>query len=85
MGRINKLSSGFQEIENITDKIDASGAPIWGMSLRAKPLLEADDNLTPVDWFETWKWNQRKQYLHEIDGRDQLKKLSERERPLIMI
>ncbi|MDP0589468.1 MAG: AAA domain-containing protein [Candidatus Endonucleobacter bathymodioli] len=78
LGRINKLSSGFQEIENIADKIDASGAPIWGMSLRAEPLLEADDNLTPVDWFETWKWNQRKQYLHEIDGRDQLKKLSEK-------
>jgi len=76
--RINKLSSHFQEIENITDKISESGAPKWAKSLKTEPLLATDDNLTPVDWFETWKWNQRKQYLHEIDGREQLKKLSEK-------
>ncbi|KAF3978661.1 MAG: AAA family ATPase [Methylococcales symbiont of Iophon sp. n. MRB-2018] len=78
LSRINKLSSHFQEIENITGKISESGAPKWGKSLKTEPLLETDDNLTPVDWFETWKWNQRKQYLHEIDGREQLKKLSEK-------
>ena len=78
LSRINKLSSHFQEIENITSKISESGAPKWGKRLKTEPLLEADDNLPPVDWFETWKWNQRKQYLHEIDGREQLKKLSEK-------
>ena len=78
LSRINELSGDFQEIINITDKIDESGAPIWGASLKAEPLLETDDNLTPVDWFETWKWNQRKQYLHKIDGREQLKQLSEK-------
>jgi len=78
LSRINKLSSDFQEIENITNKISESGASIWGKSLKTEPLLETDDNLTPVDWFETWKWKQRKQYLDEIDGREQLKKLSEK-------
>lgn len=74
--RIIKLSSNLQDIENISDKISESGAPIWGGALKTVPLLGTDDNLTPIDWFETWKWNQRKQYLHEIDGRDELKKLS---------
>ncbi len=78
LSRINKLLSHFQEIENITDKISESGAPKWGKSLKTEPLLATDDNLTPVDWFEAWKWNQRKQYLHEIDGREQLKNLSEK-------
>ena len=78
LSRISKLSSHFQEIESITSKIFESGAPKWGKRLKTEPRLEADDNLTPVDWFETWKWNQRKQYLHEIDGREQLKKLSEK-------
>lgn len=78
LNKINQLSSHFQEIENITSKISESGAPKWAKRLKTKPLLEADDSLTPVDWFETWKWNQRKQYLHEIDGREQLKKLSEK-------
>ncbi|MBF0202763.1 MAG: AAA family ATPase [Desulfamplus sp.] len=74
--RINELSSYLQDIENVSDKVSASGAPIWGNRLKSEPLLGVEDNLTPVDWFETWKWNQCKQYLHEIDGRDQLKKLS---------
>lgn len=78
LSKINKLSSDFREIENIADKISESGAPKWGKSLKTEPLLATDDNLTPIDWFETWKWNQRKQYLHEIDGREQLKKLSEK-------
>jgi len=76
LDRINKLSINLQEIEKITDKITGSGAPIWAASLKTEPLLETDDNLTPVDWFETWKWNQRKQYLKEIDGREQLKQFS---------
>ncbi len=74
--KINELSSCLQDIENISDKISESGAPIWGNALKTEPLLETDDNQTPVDWSETWKWNQRKQYLYEIDGRDELKKLS---------
>lgn len=78
LSRINSLSSSFQEIENIADKISESGAPKWAKSLKTVPLLETDDNLTPYSWFETWKWNQRKQYLHEIDGREQLKRLSEK-------
>jgi len=78
LSRINKLSIAFQELENIADKISESGAPKWAIALKTKPLLATDDKLTPVDWFETWKWNQRKQYLHEIDGREQLKKLSEK-------
>jgi len=76
LGRINELSRYLQDIENISDKVSESGAPIWGNALKTEQLLETDDNLTPVDWFETWRWNQRKQYLHEIDGRDELKKLS---------
>lgn len=74
--RINELSSYFQDVENISDKISESGAPIWGNMLKSEPLIGVEDDLTPDDWLETWKWNQCKQYLHEIDGRDQLKKLS---------
>ena len=78
VNRIERLSSDFQDIENISDKVSESGASIWGNSLKSEPLLGAQDSLTPVDWFETWKWKQRKQYLHEIDGREELKKLSDK-------
>ncbi|MBF0234225.1 MAG: AAA family ATPase [Desulfamplus sp.] len=78
LNRINELSIYFQDIESISDKVSGSGASIWGNRLKSEPLLEQDDPLTPVDWYETWKWKQRKQYLHEIDGREHLKKLSQK-------
>ena len=78
LNRMNKLSEYLQDIENISDKVFESGAPIWGNQLKSKPLLNTHDDLTPVDWFDAWKCKQRKQYLHEIDGREQLKKLTEK-------
>jgi len=78
LNHVNKLSRYLREIEDITDKITESGAPKWGEILKTKMLSATDDSLTPVDWFETWKWNQRKQYLHEIDGREHLKNISEK-------
>ena len=77
LSNLNKLSSCFQEIENIADKIIESGAPIWAKNLKTEPLFEVDDYLTPNDWSKTWRWNQQRQYLHEIDGRERLKQLSE--------
>lgn len=76
LNRINELSGYLYEIESIANKISESGAPDWSRKLKTEPLLVAEDELTPVDWYETWKWKQRKQYLNEIDGRDQLKTLS---------
>lgn len=76
--RINDLQVYLNDIERIAESVSDSGAPIWGGKLKSEPLLEEGDSLTPVDWYETWKWNQRKQYLHEIDGREHLKKLSQK-------
>ncbi len=76
LNRLNRLSSVLHEIEDIAEKISDSGAPIWSEKLKSEPLLTTEDNLTPVDWYKTWQWKQQKQYLHEIDGREQLKKLS---------
>ncbi|SDX43319.1 AAA domain-containing protein [Nitrosomonas oligotropha] len=76
LNRLNELSSFLYEIEVIADKISDSGAPIWSSKLKSEPLLGTDDELTPVDWYDTWQWKRCKQYLHAIDGRDQLKRLS---------
>lgn len=76
--RINDLLAYLNDIERIAESVSDSGAPIWGGKLKSEPLLEGDDSLTPEDWHETWKWNQCKQYLHEIDGREHLKKLSQK-------
>ena len=76
LNRVISLSSDLKNIEYIANKVSESGAPIWGNALKTEPLLEVEDKLTLDDWFKAWMWKQRKQYLHEIDGRDELKKLS---------
>lgn len=78
LNRINGLSNYFHDIENIADRIFESGAPIWSKKLKSEPLLTAEDELTPIGWYETWKWSQCRQYLHEIDGREELKAISMR-------
>jgi len=78
LNRIKELSAYLHDIENIADKIYESGATVWSRSLKTEPLLTTEDDLTPIDWFGTWIWKQRKQYLHEIDGREELKTLSTR-------
>lgn len=75
---INKLSSHFNTIIEVTDKIFDSGASEWSYKLKTEPLLSPEDDLTPVDWNESWQWKRREQYLREIDGREKLKELSER-------
>ena len=73
LNRINRILVDLAVIKGIADKIQASGARIWSEKLKTEPLLTIEDALTPTDWHQTWKW---KQYLHEIDGREQIKRLS---------
>ena len=75
---IKKLSSHFNTITEVADKVFASGASEWANKLKTEPLLIPEDDLTPVDWNESWQWKRREQYLKEIDGREKLKELSER-------
>ncbi len=82
LNKINELLVHLHNIERIAESVSDSGAPIWGEKLKSEPLLEGDDLLTPIDWYETWIWNQRKQYLHEIDGREHLKKISTKRKDL---
>ncbi len=75
LDRVNKLTPILSEVEEIAQKISDSGAPIWAEKLKTE-LLETVDEITPVDWYDSWQWKRREQYLKEIDGREQLKELS---------
>lgn len=76
--RINNLSTYMQEVEDIAGRISDSGAHKWAEKLKTEPLLGTEDELTPVDWYESWQWKRREQYLREIDGREELKGLSDK-------
>lgn len=75
LDRLNNLSTYLYDVEGIAEKITDSVAPKWAEKLKTEPLLATEDKLTPVDWYESWQWKRREQYLREIDGREQLKRL----------
>ena len=76
--RLKAQTSLYEVVIRITHKIAESGAGIWAEQLKTTPLSDGDDTLTPVDWFDSWQWKRQSQYLHDIDGREQLIKLTKR-------
>ncbi|HAR33464.1 MAG TPA: hypothetical protein DCR95_05065 [Desulfobacter sp.] len=83
LNRLNKLSNDISVVERISEKILSSGAPNWAKQLRTEPVSSTEDELTPVDWFASWQWKRRNQYLKEIDGREALKRVSEKRSRLV--
>ena len=75
--RLHDLEPKLITISLIAQKIADSGAKQWAELLKNSPLLNGDDTLTPVHWYESWRWKRRAHYIREIDGREHLKKLSE--------
>lgn len=80
--RLNGQTSFLEMVSRIANKIEASGAKNWAELLKTTLSLDSDDVLTPVNWFESWQWKRREQYLHDIDGREQLIKLTKQRNQL---
>ncbi len=78
INRINKLSAEIHIVEEVSEKISSSNAPNWAKKLKTLTISATEDDLTPVDWYATWQWKRRVKYLEEIDGREELKKISTR-------
>lgn len=76
LDKLRKLSNHFNSITEVSEKILSSGAPDWANKLKTEPLASTEDNLTPIDWYDSWQWKRREQYLKEIDSREELKELS---------
>ena len=55
-----------------------SGAKNWANSLLNEPVASAVDPWTPSNWLESWNWVINDHYLRQIDGRNKIRKLSEK-------
>ncbi|PPK59877.1 superfamily I DNA and/or RNA helicase [Malaciobacter marinus] len=74
---INSLKSEFSLIREITLKIELSGGLNWAKQLRTVPADEVNDELTPLNWLESWKWKRKESYIKSISGRERSKILFE--------
>jgi len=75
--RIHELKIKLITVSRVVQKINESGAKKWANRLIHEPLLSEDDLLTPSYWYESWKWARQSAYIKSIDGREELKTISE--------
>jgi very-short-patch-repair endonuclease len=74
--RVHSQSGALQTVAAITQRIEASGAAQWVQRLREEPRDGAQDAWLPDNWRETWRLCRLVNYVNQIDGRQELKRLS---------
>lgn len=80
--RLDKLKLDLDEINSITTRIAAAGAPKWANRLRTIPASTNLDPQTPIKWREAWTWRQAVMFLDKIDGHERLRRLFQDRRQL---
>ncbi len=75
LARVLGLAGHLAVVSQITDRIEASGAPRYAASLK-QPLNGPVDHLLPDHLSKAWRWKRLSAHLEAIDGGDELEKLA---------
>lgn len=73
--RVLGLRTHLTAVRDVCDKIEASGAPRYGTSLK-RPLEGTVDGLLPDNWRQAWRLRRLATYLESIDAQEELKRLA---------
>jgi very-short-patch-repair endonuclease len=73
--RVLGLGRKLHIVAEITERVEASGAPELALALR-RPMTDAIDSLLPDNWKQAWRLRRLATHLDSIDARDELKKLA---------
>lgn len=76
--RLHGLAGDWQVIQTVTDMIRGSGAVQWASQLEQQPFSGTVDLLLPDHWATVWRITRLGHYVDQIDGRQELKRLSRR-------
>jgi len=74
--RVLDLASALNTVSTVTSSIEASGAVVWAKRLREEARSGSHDALLPDNWQAVWRLRRLATYLDSIDGREELKKLT---------
>jgi very-short-patch-repair endonuclease len=75
LSRVLGLGTSLAVVREVSDKVEASGAPRYAALLR-QPLVSTVDGLLPDNWRNAWRRRRLANYLESIDAQDELKKLA---------
>ena len=73
--RVQGLTQSLNLLADVTERIEASGAPEYARLLR-QPLEKMVDTLLPDNWRQVWRLKRLATHLAAIDAHDDLKRLS---------
>ena len=79
---LHELQPKFRELEDITQRIENSGAKKWARQLLSIPVTEGVDETLPSHCMESWFWHRQYAYLAEIDQHGVTKKLIKQRKKL---
>lgn len=74
--RIHGKISYLDVVNSVTLLIENSGASSWAEKLRTEFYLAPTDKLLPDNWRAVWRLCRLMNFVDQIDGREELKKLS---------
>ena len=72
----------LQQVEGVTEKIEASGAQKWAHLLRTEPASNTHDVQLPDNWKELWRLRRLLTLVESMDGRAQLARLAKQRNEL---
>ena len=81
-GRLNALRPKLEELDALTNKVSASGAPNWARMLRSTPISQEAFALAPESWAETWDWAKADAFIRFISDRERVKQLGQEQTKL---
>ena len=74
--RLHALQSYFNDITEITDRLEKSGGVKWADALRNYPPSDMADTLLPDTWSNAWRLKRLSTFLESADARTELKQLT---------
>lgn len=80
--RINRLWPHIETIEQVSQAINAAGAPLWAGRVRTVAAGGEIDTVVPVTWRDAWDWRLALAFLEHIDGHQKMRELFEQRRQL---
>lgn len=81
LSRVLGLRSYLETVEDVTDVIASSGAPLWAEALK-RPVDGATDSILPNDWQLAWRYRRLATHLTQIDQQERLHGLSAQRKSL---
>jgi very-short-patch-repair endonuclease len=75
LSRLSHLRNKMEILDEISNAVKRSGAPLWATMLRLQQEAEASASPTPATWEDTWNWAKADAFISSITNPERLRLL----------